>query len=91
MDPEGGMRDVRALDNVSFTDWFKSHGGSQASIDRMWDPIGERRLQQRRRPPCECPCHARSAPAPLAPISRQLAALQRYALQELRASAGVLA
>eukprot|EP00898_Chlorokybus_atmophyticus_P003283 jgi/Chlat1/3956/Chrsp26S04036 len=24
---------------VSFTDWFKSHGGSQGSIDRMWDPI----------------------------------------------------
>ena len=39
VDPEGGMRDVRALDNVSFTQWFKSHGGSQASIDRMWDPI----------------------------------------------------
>lgn len=39
-DPEGGMRSVRALDNVSFTRWFKSHGGSQASIDRMWDPIG---------------------------------------------------
>lgn len=39
-DGEGGMRDVRALDNVSFTDWFKSHGGSQASIDRLWDPIG---------------------------------------------------
>nr|ADR82201.1 zeta-carotene desaturase [Auxenochlorella protothecoides]ADR82202.1 zeta-carotene desaturase [Auxenochlorella protothecoides] len=38
-DPEGGMRSVRALDNVSFTRWFKSHGGSQASIDRMWDPI----------------------------------------------------
>lgn len=38
-DPEGGMKDVRALDNVSFADWFKSHGGSQASIDRMWDPI----------------------------------------------------
>ena len=35
-DPEGGMRDVRALDAVSFSDWFKSHGGSQASIDRMW-------------------------------------------------------
>ena len=30
------MRDVRALDSVSFTDWFKGHGGSQASIDRMW-------------------------------------------------------
>lgn len=38
-DPEGGMKDVRALDDVSFADWFKSHGGSQASIDRMWDPI----------------------------------------------------
>ena len=35
-DPEGGMRDVRALDAVSFSDWFKRHGGSQASIDRMW-------------------------------------------------------
>ncbi len=35
-DPEGGMRSVRALDSVSFTQWFKSHGGSQASIDRMW-------------------------------------------------------
>ena len=40
-DPEGGMRSVRALDNVSFTDWFKSHGGSDGSIKRMWDPIGE--------------------------------------------------
>ncbi|GMH39931.1 hypothetical protein BSKO_07835 [Bryopsis sp. KO-2023] len=38
-DPEGGMQDVRKLDNVSFSDWFKSHGGSQASLDRMWDPI----------------------------------------------------
>ncbi|PRW32661.1 zeta-carotene desaturase [Chlorella sorokiniana] len=38
-DPEGGMRDVRALDSVSFTDWFKSHGGSEQSIKRMWDPI----------------------------------------------------
>ncbi|CAL8470172.1 g9714 [Coccomyxa elongata] len=38
-DPEGGMRDVRALDSVSFTDWFKGHGGSQASIDRMWNPV----------------------------------------------------
>jgi zeta-carotene desaturase len=39
VDPEGGMRDVRALDGVSFADWFRSHGGSQNSIDRMWDPI----------------------------------------------------
>lgn len=39
VDPEGGMNDIRKLDNISFTDWFKSHGGSQGSIDRMWDPI----------------------------------------------------
>eukprot|EP00877_Chromochloris_zofingiensis_P006028 jgi/Chrzof1/1679/Cz10g17010.t1_ZDS[v5.2] len=38
-DPEGGMRDIRALDNISFQDWFRSHGGSQESIRRMWDPI----------------------------------------------------
>ncbi|CAK0773200.1 hypothetical protein CVIRNUC_004040 [Coccomyxa viridis] len=38
-DPEGGMRDVRALDRLSFTDWFKGHGGSQGSIDRMWNPV----------------------------------------------------
>lgn len=40
IDPEGGMQAVRNLDNVSFADWFRSHGGSQGSIDRMWDPIG---------------------------------------------------
>lgn len=39
-DPEGGMRDVRALDDISFADWFKSHGGSENSLKRMWDPIG---------------------------------------------------
>ena len=39
-DPEGGMQSVRNLDNISFADWFRSHGGSQGSIDRMWDPIG---------------------------------------------------
>ena len=42
IDPEGGMRDIRGLDNISFADWFKRHGGSQGSIDRMWDPIGAR-------------------------------------------------
>jgi hypothetical protein len=26
IDPEGGMRDVRALDDISFEDWFLSHG-----------------------------------------------------------------
>lgn len=39
IDPEGGMRDVRALDGVSFRDWFLSHGGSDHSLKRMWDPI----------------------------------------------------
>ncbi|PNW80358.1 hypothetical protein CHLRE_07g314150v5 [Chlamydomonas reinhardtii] len=39
VDPEGGMRDIRALDGISFTEWFTSHGGSMNSIKRMWDPI----------------------------------------------------
>lgn len=38
-DPEGGMRDVRALDHLSFSEWFISHGGTRESINRMWDPI----------------------------------------------------
>ena len=42
IDPEGGMADVRKLDSISFADWFRGHGGNQAAIDRMWDPIGER-------------------------------------------------
>ena len=36
------MQSVRALDNISFADWFKSHGGTEQSLKRMWDPIGER-------------------------------------------------
>eukprot|EP00892_Ulva_mutabilis_P006610 jgi/Ulvmu1/4320/UM002_0043.1 len=39
IDPEGGMKDVRKLDDVSFEDWFISHGGSKESINKMWDPI----------------------------------------------------
>nr|ADK95008.1 chloroplast zeta-carotene desaturase [Dunaliella salina] len=41
IDPEGGMNDVlsRNLDNISFWEWFKSHGRSEQSIKRMWDPI----------------------------------------------------
>merc|ERR1712003_156279 len=39
IDPEGGMEDIRGLDNVSFTDWFTSKGGSMKSIERMWNPI----------------------------------------------------
>ncbi|QKD81209.1 9,9'-di-cis-zeta-carotene desaturase [Thermoleptolyngbya sichuanensis A183] len=33
------MKWIRALDAISFADWFRSHGGSQHSLERMWDPI----------------------------------------------------
>jgi zeta-carotene desaturase len=33
------MKWIRALDDISFADWFRKHGGSQHSLKRMWDPI----------------------------------------------------
>ncbi|MCU0568901.1 MAG: 9,9'-di-cis-zeta-carotene desaturase [Oculatellaceae cyanobacterium Prado106] len=36
---DAAMKLIRALDNISFADWFRSHGGSQNSLKRMWDPI----------------------------------------------------
>ncbi|MDG2615736.1 9,9'-di-cis-zeta-carotene desaturase [Thermoleptolyngbya sichuanensis XZ-Cy5] len=33
------MKWIRALDAISFADWFRNHGGSQHSLERMWDPI----------------------------------------------------
>ncbi|KAI0561434.1 zeta-carotene desaturase [Gracilaria domingensis] len=33
------MNDIRALDNISFSEWFISKGGTRGSIQRMWDPI----------------------------------------------------
>ncbi|MEB3159584.1 MAG: 9,9'-di-cis-zeta-carotene desaturase [Synechococcus sp.] len=39
VDYEGAMRTIRALDAVSFQDWFVGHGGSMESIRRMWNPI----------------------------------------------------
>ncbi len=39
IDFEGAMKDIRALDSVSFADWFRSHGGSNGSLKRMWNPI----------------------------------------------------
>ncbi|MGV0023420.1 9,9'-di-cis-zeta-carotene desaturase [Phormidesmis priestleyi] len=33
------MKLIRDLDGISFADWFRSHGGSQNSLTRMWDPI----------------------------------------------------
>jgi zeta-carotene desaturase len=39
IDYEGAMKTIRALDRISFQDWFLGHGGSQQSIERMWNPI----------------------------------------------------
>lgn len=39
VDFEGAMKNIRDLDKVSFADWFRSHGGNDASIKRMWNPI----------------------------------------------------
>jgi zeta-carotene desaturase len=39
VDFDGAMRTIRDLDKISFADWFRSHGGSQGSIKRMWNPI----------------------------------------------------
>jgi zeta-carotene desaturase len=39
VDYEGAMRTIRALDAISFQQWFLSHGGSEQSIRRMWNPI----------------------------------------------------
>lgn len=39
LDFDGAMEDIRALDNVSFTEWWFSKGGNRDSLNRMWDPI----------------------------------------------------
>jgi len=39
IDPEGAMRTIRDLDSISFADWFRSHGGNNGSLRKMWDPI----------------------------------------------------
>jgi zeta-carotene desaturase len=36
---ESGMKMIRALDRISFADWFRQHGGNDHSLRRMWDPI----------------------------------------------------
>jgi zeta-carotene desaturase len=33
------MRRIRGLDRWSFADWFRRHGGSQRSLERLWNPI----------------------------------------------------
>ncbi len=39
VDYEGAMGTIRALDGISFQQWFLGHGGSLRSIERMWNPI----------------------------------------------------
>jgi zeta-carotene desaturase len=39
VDFEGAMRTIRNLDKISFADWFRSHGGNDNSLKRMWNPI----------------------------------------------------
>lgn len=39
IDYEGAMKVIRDLDCISFQQWFLSHGGSEQSIRRMWNPI----------------------------------------------------
>ncbi len=39
VDPEGAMKTIRGLDSISFADWFRSHGGNNGSLKKMWDPI----------------------------------------------------
>ncbi|WP_414568564.1 9,9'-di-cis-zeta-carotene desaturase [Nostoc sp. CCY 9925] len=39
VDFNGAMKSIRNLDKISFADWFRSHGGSNGSIKRMWNPI----------------------------------------------------
>ena len=39
IDYEGAMVTIRELDRISFKTWFMNHGGSERSLERMWDPI----------------------------------------------------
>ncbi len=39
VDYEGAMKNIRELDKISFKKWFLNHGGSERSLERMWDPI----------------------------------------------------
>lgn len=39
VDFDGAMSTIRKLDNISFADWFRRQGGSQGSLERMWNPI----------------------------------------------------
>lgn len=36
---DAAMKWIRSLDDISFADWFRRHGGNNHSLRRMWDPI----------------------------------------------------
>ena len=39
IDFQGAMKTIRDLDSISFADWFRSHGGNEGSLKKMWNPI----------------------------------------------------
>ena len=39
VDFDGAMKTIRNLDSISFADWFRSHGGNNGSLEKMWNPI----------------------------------------------------
>ncbi|ANV89640.1 9,9'-di-cis-zeta-carotene desaturase [Picosynechococcus sp. PCC 8807] len=39
VDFDGAMKMIRDLDKISFADWFRSHGGNDGSLKKMWNPI----------------------------------------------------
>ena len=39
VDYEGAMAVIRRLDHLSFAEWFLRHGGSSASLERLWNHI----------------------------------------------------
>ncbi|NJL65152.1 MAG: 9,9'-di-cis-zeta-carotene desaturase [Methylacidiphilales bacterium] len=39
VDFDGAMRTIRKLDKISFAEWFRSHGGNNNSLRKLWDPI----------------------------------------------------
>lgn len=39
IDFQGAMKTIRELDSISFADWFRSHGGNDGSLKKMWNPI----------------------------------------------------
>ncbi|WP_099237773.1 9,9'-di-cis-zeta-carotene desaturase [Synechococcus sp. BDU 130192] len=39
VDFDGAMKTIRDLDKISFADWFRSHGGNDGSLKKMWNPI----------------------------------------------------